>query len=181
MKKNFILILLLSLKSFGQDEHSFSIDNSQLSWQKVFQNDMKIDEIESKLKQMGLFKNLVFNKNQVSGEIENIPADYNGIGKNSWNTSFYVQNTLITGTFFIEFKEGRYRITLNGINLITINELAGSGITVMSANSIQPLSEFAIKKGKFRKGFLKSDANIYEYTFSNLFDFSKYNIKSNDW
>ena len=51
----------------------------------------------------------------------------------------------------------------------------------MTANSVQPLSDFAIKKGEFKKGFLKADAQIFEITFSNLFDFDKYELKSEDW
>ena len=51
----------------------------------------------------------------------------------------------------------------------------------MSANAVQPLSYYALKNSQIRKGFLNSDAKIYDYTFSNLFDFSKYKIKSEDW
>ncbi len=36
---------------------------------------------------------------QISGEIENISADYQGAGKSSWTTSFYVQNSSISGAF----------------------------------------------------------------------------------
>lgn len=181
MKKLLILLQFISLVVFGQQENHFIIENNQLEWQKVFESKLKLSNIENIIKGKGIFKNIVFEKNLITGEIENIPADYKGAGKSSWNTSFYVQNTNISASFFIEFKEGRFRVTLNGINLKTINELSGNGISVMSANSIQPLSDFAIKKTKFRKGFLKSDAKIYEHTFSNLFNFNNYKTKSNDW
>ena len=97
------------------------------------------------------------------------------------NTSIYVQNSTFTGQFQLEFKEGKYRVTMNGINLKNSNNLSGSGISIMSANSIQPLSNYAVKNSQFRKGYLKSDAKIYDYTFSNVFDFSKYSKKSEGW
>ena len=61
------------------------------------------------------------------------------------------------------------------------NDLSGNGVSVMSANAVQPLSNFALKKGNFRKGFLRVDAKTFEITFTNLFDFDKYELKSNDW
>lgn len=179
--KVLIIILLISLKGFGQDAHSFKIENGQLEWQKVFQTELTQAKIEKILRNNGIFKDPMTDGNQINGRIENITADYKGTGKNSWNTSFYVQNTSINGTFYIEFKDGRFRVTFNGINLRTTNDLSGNGITVMSANSVQPLSDFAIKKGKFRKGFLRADVKIFEYTFTNLFNFNKYKSKSGDW
>ena len=181
INKILILFLLIVSKGFTQDKHSFEIENNQLVWQKVFTSELNQAKIEKILKENGIFKNTVLAEKQINGEIENITADYEGVGKNSWNTSFYVQNTTISGTFFIEFKEGRYRVTFNGINLKTVNDLSGEGITVMSANSIQPLSDFAIRKGKFRKGFLRADVKIFEHTFTNIFDFNKYKLKTNDW
>ena len=136
MKKIFLLFYLFCIYSFGQEKHNFNIENNQLEWQKVFETDLQKSQIEKIIKEKGVFKNLIFEENLISGEIENFPADYTGVGKTSWNTSFYVQNTSITAAFFIEIKDGRYRVSLNGINLRTINELSGNGISVMSANSI---------------------------------------------
>lgn len=179
----YILIVLFFVCpiAFVQVSHNFKIENSQLEWQKVYQSKLSKVEIEKILKEKGIFKNLNYGETEISGEIENITADYQGAGKNNWNTSFYVQNSSIRGNFHIELKDGRYRVTLNAINLKTINELSDGGISVMSANSVQPLSDFAIRKGEFRKGFLKADAHIFEHTFNNLFDFNNHNSKSDDW
>ena len=181
LKNTFIIIFIVCLKSFGQDYHGFKIENNQLEWQKVFESKLSMIDIEKILKTKGIFKNMKSEDEQIIGKIDNITADYQGAGKSIWNTSFYVQNSSINGTFYIEFKDERYRVTLNGINLKTINDLSGNGISVMSANAVQPLSDFAIKKGNFRKGFLRSDAKTFEITFSNLFDFEKYKLKSDDW
>ena len=181
LKNIFIIVFIISLKFFGQEKHNFKIENNQLEWQKVFESELIMTDIEKILKSKGVFKNIMSEEEQISGEIENISADYQGAGKRSWTTSFYVQNSSISGAFYIEFKDGRYRVTLNDINLKTINDLSGNGVSVMSANAVQPLSNFALKKGNFRKGFLRADAKTFEITFTNLFDFDKYELKSNDW
>jgi len=181
MKYLILIFSFISQFSFAQDNYNLSTQNNQIEWQKVFETKMTRQEIESILKSNGIFKNLHFLENSVTGEIENITADYKGAGNSGLTTSFYVQNTTISGQFIIDFKEGKYRASLNGINLKTTNNLSGGDITIMSANAVQPLSYYALKKSQFRKGFLNSDAKIYDYTFSNLFDFSKYKIKSEDW
>lgn len=181
MKNLLILLLLISVTAFSQENYNFKVENNQLIWQDVFESIINKSDIEEIIKKNGIFKNLVIEENIIKGNLENIAADYKGAGKSSMTTSIYVQNTTINSFFIIEFKDGKYRITLNDLILRTTNELAASGISIMSANSVEPLSKYAIKNLDLRKGFLNSDAKIYNYTFTNIFDFSKYQIKQNDW
>lgn len=181
MKRLVLIFTFISQFSFAQDNYNFSTQNNQLEWHKVFEKNLTRSEIEKIVKTNGIFKNIHSEENSITGDIENVSADYKGAGSSGMLTSFYVQNTTIAGRFQIEFKEGKYKIILNGINLKTSNDLSSGGLSVMSANSTQPLSYYAIKNSQFRKGYLKSDAKIYDYTFSNLFDFSSYQKKSEDW
>lgn len=181
MKRLILIFTIISQFTFAQDNYNFSTQNNQIEWQKVYEIDLTKNEIEKIVKTNGIFKNIFSEDNSITGDIENVTADYKGAGSSGMLTSFYVQNTTIAGRFQVEFKEGRYKIILNGINLKTSNDLSSSGLSVMSANSTQPLSYYAIKSLQFRKSFLKSDAKIYDYTFSNLFDFSRYQTKSEDW
>ena len=180
--KYFILIFsFISQYGFSQNNYNFTTQNNQIEWQKVLEINMTRNEIESILKSNGIFKNVNFSENSITGEIENLNADYKGAGISSFYTFFYIQNTTISGHFIIDFKQGKYRTLLNAINLKTSNDLSGGGINIMSANAVQPLFYYALKNSQIRKGFLNSDAKIYDYTFSNLFDFSKYKLKSEDW
>lgn len=181
MKRLILIFTFISQLSFGQNNFNFSAENNQVEWQKIYETNLTKVEIENILKTKGIFKNIQSEENSITGDIENISADYKGAGSSGMMTSFYVQNTTIAGRFKIEFKEGKYRTILNAINLKTSNNLSGGGFNVMSANSTQPLSDYALKNSEFRKSFLKSDAKIYDYTFSNLFDFSKYKKKSESW
>jgi hypothetical protein len=182
MNKIFILFSLVSVLTFGQENYNFQIVNNQLEWQHVYETKMTKSEIEGLLKSNGIFKNLTIDENLITGNIENISADYKGAGKTLMGTSFYVINSTINGFFMFEFKDGKYRISLNGINLRTINESSYGGINIASANAITPLSANVIKNSKLRNVFLSNgDAKIYNHTFFSLFDFSKYQIKTTDW
>ncbi len=181
MKKLLLLITLFSLPLFAQKQHSFIFENNQLEWVKVFESSLSKSDIEKIIKTKGVFKDLNFDDKLINGSVENIKCDYETLGKSKWFTSFYIQNTNVSFSFYIRFKEGRYRVVLNNINLKTIDELSTSDITVMSVNGVNQLSTYAIKKTKFRKSFLKSDAEIYEFTFTNLFNFNNYKKNSDDW
>jgi hypothetical protein len=182
MKKLIILIIaIISFPIFSQQQHSFNYENNQLEWVKVFESSLSKSEIEQIISSKGMFKKLNIEDNLIKGEIENIKCDFETLGKSSWTTSFYIQNTNMNFSFYINFKEGRYRIILNDIKLKTIDELSTGDLTIVSSNAIEPLSDYAIRKGKFRKGFLKSDVEIYEFTLTNLFNFNNHNKKTEDW
>tara|TARA_B110000091_G_scaffold71050_1_gene78364 strand:+ start:167 stop:712 length:546 start_codon:yes stop_codon:yes gene_type:complete len=181
MKKLLLLITFFSLPLFSQNQHSFTYENNQLEWIKVFESSLSITEIKQIIKSKGMFKSINLEDNLIKGEVENIKCDYENLGKSSWTTSFYIQNSNMNFSFYLKFKEGRYGVILNNIQLKTIDELSTSNITVMSSNAITPLSDYAIRKGKFRKGFLKSDAEIFEFTLTNLFKFNNYKKNSDDW
>lgn len=123
MKRLILIFTLLSQWAFAQNNFNFSIQNNQIEWLKVYETNLSRNDIETILKTNGIFKNLRFSENSVIGEIENISADYKGAGSTAMLTSFYIQNSTIAGQFQLEFKEGKYRATLNGIILKTISEI----------------------------------------------------------
>lgn len=51
------------------------------------------------------------------------------------------------------------------------------------SNTKSPIEIYTLKNGKdeFRKTFEQRDARIYNYTFSNFFDFSKYRKSEDNW
>ena len=175
------LFIVSQLMTYGQEEHSFKIQKNQLEWEKVFESEMSITEVEEILKALPVFKNITSEGGSLSGEIENVTPDYQSSGKSSGGTSSYLQNSSIIAAFYIEFEDGRYRTTLNRIYLSSSDDLSGSGLSIVSANYLQPLSDFAVKKGDFRSRFLRADAQTFEITFSRLFDFDNYAPKSDDW
>lgn len=181
MNKMLLLFSLIPFFAFSQENYNFLINNNQLEWQKIYESKMTKVEIENILKSNGMFKDLTIEENIIKGYVENIPPDYKGAGKSQMSTTFYVLNSTINTFFMIEFKEEKYRVSLNNINLRGINDFKVGNVVAMSANSLRPLSEFAIKNSKLRSHFLSADANTYNYSLSNLFDFGKYQIKTTEW
>lgn len=165
---------------FSEQNHSFNINNSQIEWIKVFDSKMTKAEIAKIIKSNGLFKDLVINENEIKGTIENIQADFKSLGRSSWSTTIYIQNSSISFSFIIQFKNGRYRVLLNNILLKSLTDI-DTGVVSFASNVEEPLSYYTIKKGKFRKRFLKKDAEIFAHTFTKIFNFKDYQKNTDDW
>src|SRR5690606_2732900 len=117
MKRLILIFTFLSQLTFAQNNYNFSIQNNQIEWQKIYETNLTKNEVASILKTNGIFKNISFEENSITGNIEDISADYKGAGSTGMTTSIYVQNSTIAGKFQREFKEGKYRVTMNGIYL----------------------------------------------------------------
>lgn len=69
MKYLILIFSFISQFSFAQDNYNLFTQNNQIEWQKVFETKMTRQEVESILKSNGIFKNLHFLENSVTGEI----------------------------------------------------------------------------------------------------------------
>jgi hypothetical protein len=165
---------------FPEQNHSFNINNSQIEWIKVFDSKMTKPDIVKIIKSNGLFKDLVINENEIKGTIENLKADYQSLGQSSWATTIYIQNNSISFSFIIQFKNGRYRVLLNNILLKSLTDI-DTGVVSFASNVEEPLSFYTTKKGKFKKRFLKKDAEIFAHTFTKIFSFKDYQKNNDDW
>lgn len=106
-------------------------------------------------------------------------ADYKGAGFSGMSTTIDVQNSTISGKVKMDFKEGRYRVTVSNLILTELYNIgSGSG-----NNKKLPFEYYVLKNNKsdFTSTYLKRDSKIYDYTFSNLFDFSKLKKTSDNW
>ncbi|WP_442795014.1 hypothetical protein [Pelobium manganitolerans] len=175
MKKLFfILCLLCSQLSFSQELPHFFIVNKQLAWAKVYDTNLQKEEIAQLLRLNGLFKEVEINGNIITARLQFVSADYEGAGYNILSRGWYVANSTIGGKLALQFKDGKYRAVISGIVLTRSNLRDTLGI------SVQPLADFALKKNAFKTSFVNSDSKIYDYTFSNLFDFNAYVVFVND-
>ncbi|MDP9961268.1 hypothetical protein [Chryseobacterium lathyri] len=179
MRKICILFLFVSFISSFAQVSNFSLDNSQVQWQKVYETTLTQEEIISLAKDSGKFSVQNGNNENFSGSISELMADYKGAGYSGMSTTFYVQNSTISGKIKIDLKEDRYRVTVSNIVLTELYNIGfGSG-----NNKKVPFEYYVLRNNKsdFTSTFLKRDSKIYDYTFSNLFDFSKYKKTNNDW
>jgi len=121
MKNTFLLIILICFKSYSQDLafNNFKLENGMLIWQKVYKTKLSNDELIKSFKISGIIKNFDAFDNFIIGNIKHMSIDYKGFGKSHLSTVTYISDNYFNSFILIEFKEGRYKVTLKDMKLIT--------------------------------------------------------------
>ncbi|MHC6200328.1 hypothetical protein [Elizabethkingia miricola] len=179
-----ILLLALSTVAYGQLE-GFTSNNRQVIWQNIYETSLSFDNIKDVIsKNKGIFKDIAFSENSIDGLIENVDADYKGAGYTFMGTDILLSNSAIQSHFTIDYKEGKYRVTLSKIEFKTKNTInAGYGLNMMSSNGVNTLEPVALRNGKdeFKSGFEGKFSKTLNYTFKNLFELTKYKKSEDNW
>lgn len=169
------VILFFNYVNAQTQLNNFSIDNDQLVWVKIFDTPKTYDQLTESIKDAGVINNIDIEDNKISGDLKPFEADYKGAGFSRGLTPIYILSTNVTSFVIIEYKEGRYRVTLKKIILTqsSDNPLAKQGET-------DPLDDFAIKNGKYRNNFINQASKIYDYSFNKIFEI-KNSPKNDNW
>ncbi|WP_407532955.1 hypothetical protein [Elizabethkingia anophelis] len=189
MKKILLLtFVIISSYVFCQDK-MFYTNNKQVVWENIFKTDKSIQEIKSILNSSGKIKFNGETENSLNGDINDFVMDYKGAGYTLMGTPNYLnQSNKFYATFKLDTKEGRYRVVItnirskgNKLSLYTGGSGLGMGLSGSGENNIE---DFVLKNDRetFRGGFTGRESKIIDYSFTNLFDVSKYqNISNDNW
>ncbi len=166
-----LIILFLSLfainTSFAQDTKNFKIVNGRLIWQKVYECKDSINQIVANLKKGGIVKENEITNNVITGIIKELDADYKGAGFSRGFTPIYLISNRITCSIMIDFKEGKYRVTIKNMKLTNFLESP-----ISKVGESEPIETYALKKKNtvFKDIFLKDAVTILNYTFNKIFE-----------
>lgn len=183
MKTFLLIFIMVSGFALGQTEN-FKVANQQIEWQKIYESDKSSAELISMIKGTGKFKVSDESEASISGTFENVPADYKGAGFTTMGTNIAIINSTVQGFFSVDFKDGKYRVTLKNLNTKAISTVGQDLIIpIMEANALYSFEFLGLKKGTddFNSTFKNKPVKIYDYTFTNLFDFSRYQNKNDNW
>ena len=113
--KNLILIIAIFMANLchAQDSKNFKIIDGEVVWQKVYESKDSINQITKRLKIDGILKNIELVDSVLTAIIENLDADYKGAGFGRGVTPMFLISDKITCSVTIDFKEGKYRATIN--------------------------------------------------------------------
>lgn len=177
MLRTFLAIALLATSSSWGQTYNFQIENGKTYWQAIYKKDISAKAIEEILSRNGYFKAVSTSDNELVFRIEDLAMDFEGVGKRVGNTSMYISGSVWDGLAIIEFKEGRYRVTVK--DLMCDMNIAALDVALRSKD---PIEQMALVKSntEFRPGFLKRDAEIFNHTFNKIFDFQQ-PVKNDDW
>lgn len=163
----FVIIIILTCITFSVSaQENFKIDNGSLIWQKVYQTTLSTEATVKQLKSDGNIKNISLSDHLFTGELD-IPADYKNAGFSLMSTPMYIARNNIVCSVTIDFKDGRYRITLRNIRLKATAEDSQTKI-----GETVNLDLYALRKKntEFKAKFLNVPNKIYDYTFNHIFE-----------
>ncbi len=161
--KVIIFLILANTMAFAQIE----ADNGQFVWRTVKQYEDNSESLLKQLKSSGKFSTLELLDDTIIGKFTDTPINYQG------TASMYLMASNMMGSFIVQFKEGRYRITAKDLQL-----KSQTSVSVFDQGSIEPIENYALNgNGEFRKRFKSKDLPIIEDNLSNLFELSP----KDDW
>ncbi len=174
----FIFVVTVSYATYGQETvNNFEIEQKEVVWRKVVETTLTFDQLVEKIKNSGLLDKIEIGDNQLAGDFRDIAADFKGAGFSEMGTPMYIARSHFNGFAIIEYKEGRYRVTLKKIILV---QKYDDGLSKQGERT--NLDVFALKttKDKMKGAFKKSPSLILDYTFTDKFTFKDAPTKK-DW
>ncbi|QIY92255.1 hypothetical protein [Chryseobacterium gallinarum] len=184
MKKILIIVLLnFSIFAIAQ-ESAFIISNKQVVWQRIYESTKSIKEVKNILSSTGKIKFTGEDANTLTGEVSDFIMDFKGAGYTKMGTPMYLSNSSkFSGNFKIEFKEGRYRAMVTNINSKDDKTTLYYGGISIGDNGENTLEEFALTNDReYFKGVFEGRASkIINFSFTQLFDVSKYTKTDDNW
>jgi hypothetical protein len=173
----FIVLVLFGYSLHCQDTiNNFIAAEGDLYWQRVYQTDNSFDGLVKLVQESGLLDGIEVADNMLIGNLVPVMADYKGAGYSEMTIPMYVPRHTYSGFINIEYKEGRYRVTLKNILLTKRYDCPAS-----KQGTQVNLEFFALKKnGAIAGGFKKKPSIILNYTFTDKFEFTELQI-GGDW
>ncbi|PKA98677.1 hypothetical protein B0O79_2365 [Flavobacteriaceae bacterium MAR_2009_75] len=155
--------MLFSTLSYSQIEK----DNGQVVWRMIKSYENNSETFFKTIKSSGKFSELALSGEEIIGKFEDVPIVYKG------TASMYLMSSNLMGSFKIQFKNGRYRITAGNIKF-----KSQTSVGVFDQGSVESIEKYALdRSGDYKKRFKAKDIPIIEDSLSRLFHFKE----DDDW
>ena len=167
--KRFVLLIFV-LNTFNLFGQNFNFDKSGgIIWQCIYATDMQsLDFYKSLYLSPYIHSIEKIDSTFYTARLQRSKIDYKSYGFSRMQQPIYLTNNDVVADVIIEYKQGKYRITLKNIDL--------KSITSMEYGT---LNDIAIgTDGYFADHFIKDAGNIYHNNFKKWFELESI---SNDW
>lgn len=168
MKKRSLLFVfcIFSIISYSQElpTYNFKIEDGRLIWQKTFETSLNFQGLFRSIKMTGAIDKPDTLSNQISGDLKQMMIDFKGAGKTSASTWMVLLSSNLLGYAIIDYKEGKYRITIKNM---TLYQVYNDPLTRMG--QITPIEKISVKKDEIKSGFLKQGAEVLDYSINKTF------------
>lgn len=167
------VFLVTCVFAYSQNQDSinnFHIENNRVVWKKVFQTSLDFEQLFSRAKDSGLFENVEKEQAKIRGELKYIDAEPLEYGILDMDVAPYINNNFMNGFVVIEFKQGRYRVTLRRIML---TEKHVDTLNILGASSLIEREIFKLGKIEFNNQFKNRSSDLLNDMLTQYFDFNQ--------
>lgn len=174
----FAILLAFSAISFAQEASRFSTDGASVVWQNVYHTPLDSADVADALIGTGKFDGIIPTKDGFTCRIIPHEVDYRGAGRKRGNTAMYILGGDMEGRAVVQIREGRYRVTVDGMVFIT--KISG-GIFVPGER--ESLEMYALnRRGEFRNNFWNEGSSpVLDYDLFSMFEIRERADQDDDW
>jgi len=176
MKRTILIISLLLACLCAQAQEAidcFSIHDGEVIWQEVYQSDMDSTAVVAALVKAGEVTGITGVPGGIVCRILPQKMDYKAAGFQYKQVAVLVYNYDLEGRAHIEFRDGRYRVTVSQIHFVPLSSAAAA----LGGTNLETVVG---KDGKFIKAFhARHTDEIIDYTLNRLFEFAE--IPEEEW
>ena len=182
--KKLLVFPLLFLVTLLMSQPNFKItDPGAIQWVKIYETDLTPDQVKDRLISSGHF-DIAENNEKLYLSFSGLSADHKGAGFGKMQLPSYVVLNDLKGMATIDFKDGKYRVTISNIDLLQkkdSNTFITNDVSLTSSKGTkEDLEKFAlVKKGNFAPTFNKKTSIVYDYTFDQVFTIEK--VINDNW
>lgn len=175
MKRSILLAAMTLLTFIAGAQTDFKVTDNGLVWQKVYQSDLSSEDIMNKLYNSGSVSDIGSAEGIITCRIPLTPIDFEGAGFSRGSIPMYLILNDMTAFATIQIKDGRYRVTVENMYLVS-NMATALGAAGERTN----LAFFAIKRGQPSKQLQKYIEPIIGRQLDNIFSLKKDAILTDD-
>jgi len=150
----------------------YGVDGS-VKWQHEFQTTDSINNLYNYMIENRKVTECNLIENRLSGLLPQLPANYKLAGYNKVTAPNYLMAYDFSANVLVQFKPGKYRVTLSSIRLIN------NGTNYSFTNPLDALEEFTTNRRGFTSAFKKTSSEIIDTTFVRYFSIIP--VFSNEW
>ncbi len=166
---------------------SFHIEHKDVVWVQVYHEEPVVENLPERLfthlKNKVWIKDIHFEGTDIVAELTEYRPDYKRYGGKFTNTSSIVRTGRFFGKVRINFKEGKYRVILQGITYKALQASTGSGKATIEQHEVSgTLEDFALNN--YRTHFKKRNAvnlDILHSSFKDSFTIKVNQVIDEDW
>lgn len=173
----YFFALLCSVIIFGQSDNFYNPEKS-VKWERITYTQLNFDQLLSEVKNSGRFYDIEQTDNKIIARFKDLIPKYREAGFTLLGTNAYLTSGVLAGSVVIDFKEGKYRFTVNNVKI-------RHKVTTLNYSMVDQttgLEDVALNRnGDFRKGFFNKDSKIFDYTFTQFTTFKQAEKPSDNW